>query len=88
MLTSSSQQSTAAPLLGSPPVLPSYLFSRFSVLFSTPWAVIAHHDASIPSSIFYGSASLCNSAFLDTGLRYWLLTHRIPTVLELTQDML
>jgi len=81
----------AAPLLGSPPVLASsssHLFNRFSVPLSTPWAVIAikDHDASIPSSIFSGSPSLSDSASLETELRHWLLTHRIPTVLELTQD--
>lgn len=81
----------AAPLLGSPPVLASsssHLFSRFSVPSSTPWAVIAikDHDATIPSSIFHGSASLSHSVSLESDLRHWLLTHRIPTVLELTQD--
>jgi len=65
----------------------SHLFNRFSVPLSTPWAVIAikDHDASIPSSIFSSAAS-SDSASLDMGLRHWLLMHRIPAVLELTQD--
>ncbi len=76
------------PLLGSPPIFASSssdLFTRFSIPASTPWAIVAikDHDASVPPSVFYGEPSAQST---DSDLRHWLLTHRIPTSLELTQD--
>lgn len=74
----------SAPLLGSPIILSSSspeLVSRFSLPSRTSWAIIAlkDHDASEPASIFYSSSS-------SNKLRSWLLSHRLPTSLELTQD--
>ncbi|KAF8960247.1 thioredoxin domain-containing 5 [Flammula alnicola] len=72
----------SAPLLGTPQILASSdpaLYTRFSV--SSPWAivVIKDHDTQLPSSTFYHASP-------SSDLRKWLLTHRLPTSLELTRD--
>lgn len=48
---------------------------------SSPWAivVIKDHDTQLPSSTFYHASP-------SSDLRKWLLTHRLPTSLELTRD--
>ncbi|KAF9563365.1 protein disulfide isomerase [Agrocybe pediades] len=79
----------SAPLLGSPQVYASSdpsLFSHFTIPASSPWALVAlkDHDEKLPSSIFHGSSSSTSSS--DPELRRWLLTHRLPTSLELTTD--
>lgn len=78
----------SAPLLGSPQIYASSdlgLFSRFSIPASSTWALVAlkDHDVKLPSSIFYGPSSTSAS---DPKLRRWLLTHRLPTSVELTSD--
>ena len=47
------------------------------------WSIIVHkdHDTHLPSSTFYGSYDITQAK-----LRTWLLTHRLPTTLQLTQD--
>jgi hypothetical protein len=92
LFTSCIQESVreaAVPLLGTPPIFASSspaLFTNFSIPKSAPWALVAikDHDASIPSSTFHGKSSSSKSA--DLHLRTWLLTHQLPTSLELTQD--
>lgn len=58
------------------------LFTRFSIPQTSTWALIAlkDHDSDTPSSVHRDSSG-------STGaLSTWLLTHRLPTTLELTQD--
>lgn len=78
-------QKAAAPLLGSPAIFTSSdpaLLTRFSIPQTSTWALVAikDHDARIPSSIHHERASS------EEKLKTWLLTHRLPTTLELTQD--
>jgi len=75
----------SSALLGSPIIYESSspsLFTRFDIPLSNPWALISlkDHDSQTPSSIFLGSSK--HSEELNT----WLLSHRLPTSLELTQD--
>jgi len=75
----------AGPLLGSPPIFSSAgpaLLTRFSIPTTSTWALLAlkDHDAKIPSSIFHGRSST------DEKLKFWLLSHRLGTTMELTQD--
>ncbi|KDR74372.1 hypothetical protein GALMADRAFT_250250 [Galerina marginata CBS 339.88] len=78
----------SSPLLGSPQIFASSdpaFHTRFSAPSDANWALVAlkDHDSKLPSSIFYGSDAPSSS---DPKLRRWLLTHRLPTSLELTQD--
>ncbi|PPQ88692.1 hypothetical protein CVT26_000276, partial [Gymnopilus dilepis] len=81
----------SAPLLGSPQILASSspaLFSKYSVPLpsssSSSYTLLAlkDHDFTTPSSLFQSSSTTSSS----TALQKWLLTHRLPTTLELTQD--
>jgi thioredoxin domain-containing protein 5 len=79
----------AAPLLGSPRIFASSdptLHTRFGIPPASPWAllVLKDHDTRLPASTFYGAAAATPGA--DPKLRKWLLTHRLPTALELTRD--
>ncbi|PPR04006.1 hypothetical protein CVT24_010499 [Panaeolus cyanescens] len=81
-------QEAAAPLLGSPIIYSSTspeLFKRFRLFKSTPWALVAlkDGDVKVPASIFKGTKSFQESS---NKLNRWLLTHRLPASLELTQD--
>jgi thioredoxin domain-containing protein 5 len=75
----------AGPLLGSPPIFsssaPAFL-TRFSIPTTNAWALVAlkDHDADTPSSIFHERTST------DEKLKSWLLSHRLSTAMELTQD--
>ncbi|KAF8164798.1 protein disulfide isomerase [Crassisporium funariophilum] len=76
----------SASLLGTPTIYASSspsLRTRFSVPVAAPWAIIGlkDHDTELPAAAFYGSPSITSSK-----LKSWLLAHRVPTVLELTQD--
>jgi thioredoxin domain-containing protein 5 len=76
----------AIPLLGSPQILASSdagLLKSFSV--ASPWALVAikDHDMKLPAAVHYGSDT---STAADAKLRKWLLTHRLPTSLELARD--
>lgn len=73
-------------LLGSPVIYASSspeLRSQFSIPSTSDWSitVLKDHDTSLPSPTFYGS-----TAVTQDKLKTWLLTHRLPTTLELTQD--
>ncbi|KAF8185117.1 protein disulfide isomerase [Pholiota molesta] len=79
----------AAPLLGSPRIFASSdptLHTRFGIPPASPWAllVLKDHDTRLPASTFYGASAATPGA--DPKLRKWLLTHRLPTALELTRD--
>lgn len=81
-LSQETVREASTPLLGDPLILTSSssaLFTRFSIPSSSTWALLAlkDHDAATPSSIFHGSTSAISK---------WLLTHRIPSTLELTRD--
>lgn len=78
----------SAPLLGHPKIVASSdpaLHSQFGIPPASDWVllVIKDHDQKFPASTFYGSAATTSS---DLKLRKWLLTHRLPTTLELTRD--
>ncbi|CAA7270749.1 unnamed protein product [Cyclocybe aegerita] len=78
----------SAPLLGSPEIFASssdILRNRFSIPSSTPWALVAikDHDMNLPSSTYLATG---HETGTDADLRKWLLTHRVPTAVELTQD--
>ncbi|GLB33372.1 putative thioredoxin [Lyophyllum shimeji] len=75
-------------LLGSPPLVTSSdpsLLTRFSVPETSTWALIAFkdHDPETPSSVFHERAASSDEA---EAIKTWLLTHRLPTTTELTQD--
>jgi len=79
-------EEASAPLLGSPAIYASSapeLRAQFSIPPASHWSIIVikDHDTTLPSSTFYGS-----TAVTQDKLRSWLLTHRLPTMLELTQD--
>lgn len=79
----------SAPLLGSPKIFASSdatLHTRFGIPPASPWAllVLKDHDLRLPASAFYGASATATAA--DPKLRKWLLTHRLPTTLELTRD--
>ncbi|KAF8815825.1 protein disulfide isomerase [Phlegmacium glaucopus] len=76
----------SAPLLGSPSIYASSspeLRSQYSIPTTSHWSisVLKDHDTALPSATFYGSPEVTQDK-----LRAWLLTHRLPTTLELTQD--
>ncbi|KAJ6612649.1 thioredoxin-like protein [Mycena sp. CBHHK59/15] len=78
----------AAPLLGSPLIytsLSNTLFKRYSISEAHPWAVVAlkDRDPNTPASIYYGSYSFDTSS---NDFPSWLMTNRLPTSMELTQD--
>ncbi|RDB15626.1 Thioredoxin domain-containing protein 5 [Hypsizygus marmoreus] len=78
-------QRAATPLLGAPLLITSSdtsLLTRFSVPQTSTWALLAlkDHDPTTPSSIHHERISTPST------LSTWLLTHRLPTALELTQD--
>ncbi|KAJ3483780.1 hypothetical protein NLJ89_g12033 [Agrocybe chaxingu] len=78
----------SAPLLGSPEIFASssdILRTRFSIPSSMPWALVAikDHDMNLPSSTYLATG---HETGTDADLRKWLLTHRVPTAVELTQD--
>jgi len=75
----------AGPLLGSPPIFSSSaptLLNRFPIPAGSTWALLAFkdHNADMPSSIFHERIST------DEKLNFWLLSHRLSTAMELTQD--
>lgn len=79
-------EEASAPLLGSPAIYASSapeLRAQFSIPSASHWSIIVikDHDATLPSSMFHGS-----TAVTQDKLRSWLLAHRLPTMLELTQD--
>ena len=76
----------AAPLLGSPAIYASSspeLLSQYPIQPGSDWSIIVHkdHDTHLPSSTFYGSYGVT-----EAKVRTWLLAHRLPTTVELTQD--
>lgn len=76
----------SAPLLGSPSVYASSspeLHTQFSIPHASHWSitVLKNHDTLLPSSTFYGSPEVTQDK-----LKAWLLTHRLPTTLELTDS--
>ncbi|KAF8239442.1 protein disulfide isomerase [Tricholoma matsutake] len=78
-------QKAASPLLGSPPIFSSSapaLLTRFFTQETSTWALVAlkDHDSNTPSSILYEHTST------DEKLKFWLLSHRLSTTTELTQD--
>ncbi|KAF5387700.1 hypothetical protein D9615_000009 [Tricholomella constricta] len=79
-------QRAATPLLGSPSLFTSSdpaLLTRFSVPQTSTWALVAlkDHDARTPASILPE-----RTATSEDKIRTWLLSHRLPTTIELTQD--
>jgi len=81
----------SSPLLGSPRIYTSPsqpLFERFSIPSTSPWALLAlrDHDTETPSSIFHGTSASTLSNDESAKLSAWLLTNRLPTTMELTQD--
>ncbi len=78
----------SAPLLGHPKIVASSdpaLRSEFGIPPASDWVllVIKDHDQKLPASTFYGTSATTST---DLKLRKWLLTHRLPTTLELTRD--
>jgi thioredoxin domain-containing protein 5 len=76
----------SGPLLGSPPVYSSHsqdLFARYGVPPSVTWALLAFkdHDLAKCAGQLYGYP---NTPLAD--MSSWLMTHRIPSFLELTAD--
>ncbi|PPQ86762.1 hypothetical protein CVT25_012407 [Psilocybe cyanescens] len=84
----------SSPLFGSPQIFASSdpaLHTRYSIPAASPWALVAlkDHDAKTPSSVHYGSSPpslYSSSSDAAKKLSKWLLTHRLPTTLELTRD--
>ncbi|TFK35040.1 protein disulfide isomerase [Crucibulum laeve] len=79
----------SAVLLGSPIIYSSSspdLLERYSISSTVSWAIITlkDHDLQSPSSVFHGTSAL--TASNKHILKDWLLSHRLPTTLELTQD--
>ncbi|KAG6865383.1 hypothetical protein C0991_003086 [Blastosporella zonata] len=77
-------------LLGSPviyTVSDPALLARYDVPQTSTWALLQFkdHDAHAPASILH-ERLLPSSARQEDAIRDWTLRHRIPTVLELTQD--
>ncbi|KAF4574508.1 hypothetical protein EYR36_005850 [Pleurotus pulmonarius] len=80
----------AQVLLGSPPVYSTTapeLYEKYKVPSWAPWAILAFkdHDASWPTSQFLGPPSH-DAASIQTTVTPWLLSNRLPTTAELTQD--
>jgi thioredoxin domain-containing protein 5 len=78
-------EKAAAPLLGSPSVFASSdpsLLTDFDIPQTSTWALIAvkDHDLHNPVSVLHERASTADK------MKSWLLSHRLPTSLELTQD--
>ena len=76
----------AAPLLGSPTIYASSspeLHAQYPNQPGSPWSFTVHkdHDTHLPSSTFHGTYGVTKAK-----LRTWLLSHRLPTTLQLTQD--
>ncbi|KAG6816905.1 hypothetical protein H0H87_001858 [Tephrocybe sp. NHM501043] len=81
----------AAALLGSPVVYAvsdPALLARYSVPQTSTWALLAFKDgdAQVPTSILHERLAPSSGARQEATLRDWALGHRLPTVLELTQD--
>ncbi|KAF7433548.1 hypothetical protein PC9H_005506 [Pleurotus ostreatus] len=81
---------TAQVLLGSPPVYSTTapeLYEKYKVPSWAPWAILAFkdHDASWPTSQFLGPPSH-DANSIKTSVTPWLLSNRLPTTAELTQD--
>lgn len=77
-------------LLGSPPVYSTTapeLYEKYKVPSWAPWAILAFkdHDASWPTSQFLGTPSH-DAKSIQTTVTPWLLSNRLPTTAELTQD--
>ncbi|KAJ6595666.1 protein disulfide isomerase [Mycena vulgaris] len=77
----------AAPLLGSPLIYTSpspLLFKRYAVPDSAPWAIVVlkDRDPHTVAAMYLGAPALD----IDGDLSPWLLSNRLPTALELTQD--
>jgi thioredoxin domain-containing protein 5 len=73
-------------LLGTPTIYSSSspdLLLRYNIPSSVSWSLVAlkDHDSQTPSSIFHGSSTSTHEK-----INAWLLSHRLPTTLELTQD--
>ncbi|EDR04936.1 protein disulfide isomerase [Laccaria bicolor S238N-H82] len=76
----------AAVLLGTPTIYSSSspdLLLGYNIPSSVSWSLVAlkDHDSQTPSSIFHGSSTSTHEK-----INVWLLSHRLPTTLELTQD--
>lgn len=78
----------SAPLLGHPRILASSdpaLRTQFGIPAASDWVllVIKDHDMKHPASTFYGTATTSST---EPKLNKWLMSHRLPTTLELTRD--
>ncbi|TFK28589.1 protein disulfide isomerase [Coprinopsis marcescibilis] len=76
----------SAVLLGSPTIYAttsSAIRTKYKIPAQIPWALIClkDHDINTPASILHGTASSTHEE-----LKKWLLTHRLASSLELTQD--
>ncbi|KAF8075957.1 protein disulfide isomerase [Lyophyllum atratum] len=79
-------QRAATPLLGSPSLFTSSdpdLLTRFSVPQTSTWALVAlkDHDGTTAASILPE-----RTATSEEKIKTWLLSHRLSTTVELTQD--
>ncbi|KAL0949845.1 hypothetical protein HGRIS_009879 [Hohenbuehelia grisea] len=77
-------------LLGSPPVyscISQELLKKYRIPAAVPWALLAFkdHEATIPASTFHAPPTR-EIRKIKEKVTPWLLTNRLPTATELTQD--